>query len=64
MPPEGGGDFSVGLNGTYLAVWKFSLAYTGFFGSKGTLLDGNNNFSYRQFLRDREFIALSASRTF
>ena len=64
MPAEGGGDFTLGLNGTYLAVWKFSLAYTGFFGPKGTLLDGNNNFSYHQFLRDREFIALSASRTF
>ncbi len=64
MPPAGGGDFTLGLNGTYLGVWKLSLAYTGFFGPVGTLLDANNNFSYRQFLRDREFIALSASRTF
>jgi len=63
-PPEGGGDFTLGLNGTYLAVWKFSLAYTRFFGPKGTLLDASNNFSYRQFLHDRDFIALSASRTF
>jgi hypothetical protein len=64
MPPEGGGDFSVGVNGTYLAVWKFSLAYTRFFGSKGTLLDDGNNFSYRQFLHDRDFVAMSLSRTF
>ncbi|CAN7340339.1 DUF1302 domain-containing protein [Variovorax sp. LjRoot178] len=63
MPPENGGDLTVGLNGTYLGVWKFSLAYTRFFGSKGTLLDTNNNFSYRQFLRDRDFVALSVSRT-
>lgn len=64
MPPAGGGDFTLGVNGTYLAVWKFGLAYTRFFGPEGTLLDGNNNFSYQQFLRDRAFIALSASRTF
>jgi hypothetical protein len=63
-PPEGGGDFTLGLNGTYLAVWKFSLAYTRFFGAKGTLLDASNNFSYRQFLHDRDFVALSVSRTF
>jgi hypothetical protein len=63
-PPEGGGDFTLGLNGTYLAVWKFSLAYTRFFGPKGTLLDASNNFSYRQFLHDRDFVALSVSRTF
>jgi len=43
---------------------EVSLAYTRFFGSRGTLLDANNNFSYRQFLRDRNFVALSASRTF
>ena len=55
---------TLGVNGTYLAVWKFGLAYTRFFGPEGTLLDGNNNFSYQQFLRDRAFIALSASRTF
>jgi len=64
MPPENGGDLTVGLNGTYLGVWKFSLAYTRFFGPKGTLLDAENNFSYRQFLRGRDFAALSVSRTF
>jgi hypothetical protein len=53
----------VGVNGTYLGVWKFGLAYTQFFGPGATLLDANNNFSYRQFMRDRSFFAASLSRT-
>ncbi|MEJ8814682.1 DUF1302 domain-containing protein [Variovorax ureilyticus] len=64
MPPDGGGDLTLGVNGTYLGVWKFTAAYTHYFGSKGTLLDANNNFSYRQYLSDRDFFALSVSRTF
>jgi len=63
MPPENGGDLTVGLNGTYLGVWRFGLAYTQFFGPRATLLDAGNNFSYQQFLRDRSFIAASLSRT-
>lgn len=64
MPPEKGGDFTLGVNSTYLGVWKSSLAYTRFFGPTATLLDASNKFSYRQFLHDRDFIALSVSRTF
>jgi hypothetical protein len=64
MPPENGGDFTLGLNATYLGVWKASLAYTRFFGPAGTLLDAHNNFSYRQYLHDRDFVALSVTRTF
>jgi hypothetical protein len=63
VPPDNGGDLTVGVNGTYLGVWKFGLAYTQFFGPGGTLLDANNNFSYRQFMRDRSFFAASLSRT-
>ena len=32
LPPENGGDLTVGLNGSYLDVWRISLAYTHFFG--------------------------------
>lgn len=64
MPPDNGGDVSIGLNGVYLGVWKFTLAYTHYFGPKDTLLDANNNFSYRQYLSDRDFFALSVTRTF
>ncbi|MGJ7542441.1 DUF1302 domain-containing protein [Variovorax sp. LT1R16] len=62
LPPSGGGDFTLGVKGTYLGVWHFSLAYTHFLGGQGPLLDGSNSYSYRQYLKDRDFIALSVRR--
>ena len=64
VPPENGGDVTLGLKGTYLGIWKSSLVYTRFFGPKGTALDAGNSFSYRQYMHDRDFVALSVSRTF
>ena len=65
MPPEKGGDFSVGLNGSYLDVWRFSLIYTRFFGPEAPLLVGiPPAFSYRQNLKDRNFVSFSLRRTF
>lgn len=64
FPAEGGGDFTIGLNGTYEAVWRINLAYTRFFGTAATFLDANNSFSYQQSLRDRDFVALTVRRTF
>jgi hypothetical protein len=48
-----GGDVSVGLNIDYLQVWRFGIKYTNFFGSSDT-----------QTLKDRDFISVSAQRTF
>ena len=64
FPPESGGDFTLGLNGVYEQKWRFSLAYTHYFGKAGTLLDANQSFSYQQTLRDRDFLALSVRRSF
>ena len=64
MPPEGGGDISLGLNANYLANWYGSIAYTHFYGPKRTFLDNNNNFTFQQNLKDRNFIAFSVRRTF
>lgn len=64
MPASGGGDWSIGVNGSYLDVWRFSVAYTHYFGPEGNFLDANNNFSYRQAMKDRNFVALSVRRTF
>ncbi len=65
MPPAGGGDLSLGVNGTYLDVWRFSLAYTHYFGSVGSWVEGTDNrYSYRQALKDRDFVALSLRRSF
>lgn len=65
LPPEKGGDFTVGLNGSYLNVWRFSLTYTHFFGAEAPLLVGiPPALSYRQNLKDRDFVAFSLRRTF
>jgi hypothetical protein len=64
FPPENGGDMSIGLNGAYLGDWRFSLAYTHYFGPEKLFLDSSNSFSYGQSLKDRDFIAMSLRRTF
>jgi hypothetical protein len=64
FPPEDGGDFTLGLNGVYEQAWRFSLAYTRFFGTAGTLLDASQSFSYRQTRADRDFLALTVRRSF
>lgn len=64
FPADNGGDLSIGLNGTYLSDWRFSLAYTHYFGAEKTFLDSTNSFSYGQSLKDRDFIAMSLRRTF
>lgn len=64
MPADGGGDFTIGLNGTYLDGWRGGLSYTHYFGKKRPFLDANNNYSYQQSLKDRDFVAFSLRRTF
>jgi hypothetical protein len=62
--PDKGGDMTLGLNGTYLDAWRFSLSYTHYYGPVDTFLDAANNLSFKQNLKDRDFIALSLRRTF
>lgn len=59
-----GGDISIGLTGDYLQSWKGGISYTRFFGGQGTVLDANNAFSFKQSLKDRDFVSLTISRTF
>jgi hypothetical protein len=67
-----GGDLSLGLQGTYLETWRFGLNVTHFFGPAGLAVEpipgspvpGANRFSYKQSLRDRDFVSFAASRTF
>lgn len=54
---EGVGDVSIGLNGSYLDVWRFGLNYTHYFGPVGTT-------KYDQTLADRDFISFQVRRTF
>ena len=69
-PAEGGGDFTLGLNGTYDQAWKFNVAYTKFFGNAAPLLDLPANpatppsFTYQQSRKDRDFVSISVRRSF
>ncbi|MBI3368430.1 MAG: DUF1302 domain-containing protein [Burkholderiales bacterium] len=65
LPADGGGDLTLGLNGTYLDAWRIGLAYTHYFGAAGTFIEGSDNhYSYKQSLKDRDFVSLSVRRTF
>ena len=64
VPPAGGGDWTLGINGSYLDAWRFSLAYTNYFGHEDTFLDSSFRPTYAQALKDRNFVALSVRRTF
>lgn len=64
LGPHRGGDFSLGLNGTYLDVWRFSLSFTHFFGPAAPFLDSANHQTFKQTSKDRDFVALSVRRTF
>ncbi len=63
-----GGDFSIGVEASYLDQWRLSLNYTHFYGDEGTYLTlspkGGPTFSFNQALKDRDLIALSIRRTF
>lgn len=64
LPPEKGGDVTIGLNGTYQGVWKLGLNYTHYYGPKGAFLNPANVYSYKQGLADRDFLSVSVGRTF
>ena len=59
-----GGDFNLGISGTYLGVYKFSLTYTSYIGAAGTYLDANNFLSFKQCLKDRDAVNFSVRTTF
>lgn len=58
------GDLSIGLNALYLNDWRFGVSYTHYFGPEGTFIDSENHGSYKQSLKDRDFVSLSVQRTF
>jgi hypothetical protein len=59
-----GGDMNIGIKGNYLNSWNLSLTYTHYYGPGSTFLDANNNYTFDQALKDRDFVAFSVSRTF
>jgi hypothetical protein len=64
--PEGGGDVSLGLNASYRDAWRFSLAYTHYFGEAKSFNDmtNSNAYTWGQTLKDRDFISASVRYSF
>jgi hypothetical protein len=58
------GDLSVGLAGEYLLKWKGGISYTRYVGGAAPLVNGANNYSFRQSFKDRDFISVSIQTTF
>lgn len=58
------GDVSIGVSGLYLQAWRFGLNYTHFFGPEGLFLDSASQVSFKQSLKDRDFVSASVHRAF
>jgi hypothetical protein len=58
------GDLSIGLTALYLNQWRAGITYTHYFGPAGTFLDEDNLISFKQSLKDRDFVSLSIQRSF
>jgi hypothetical protein len=66
-----GGDWTIGLKARYQNAWNLSLTYNDFFGKAATFTEtlvqgaaAPRQLSFGQTLRDRAYVAFSASRTF
>jgi hypothetical protein len=64
MPPEHGGDVSLGVKADFRKIWQAGLNYTHYFGDASGVVDPTGALSYDQFHRDRDFISFSVQRTF
>ncbi|WP_437883918.1 DUF1302 domain-containing protein [Pseudomonas sp. LRF_L74] len=58
------GDLNIGVNATYLDVWRFGVSYTHYFGPVDNAIDANGHGSYKQNLADRDYVAVTLRRTF
>ena len=59
-----GGDITVGVQGDYLQTWKVGVSYTRYIGGADNFLDAGNANTFGQPLKDRDFVALTAQRSF
>ena len=59
-----GGDYNLGLAGTYLSKYFFNLNYVNFYGPVGTSTDAANQVQFKQALADREYVSFSLRTTF
>lgn len=61
---DNGGDFSLGLEGTYLNTWTMTMQYVHFYGDPGSPQNSDGRQQYKQTLADRDFLTLSLRTTF
>ncbi|WP_417315811.1 DUF1302 domain-containing protein [Cycloclasticus pugetii] len=61
---DGGGDINIGVKAVYLNRWNASLSYVKFYGPEGVFNDETNSQTFKQALKDRDFISASLSTTF
>ncbi|KGP02054.1 hypothetical protein JT27_12125 [Alcaligenes faecalis] len=62
--PEGGGDINIGINASFRDAWRFTLAYTHYYGPSSSFMSSDGVFGWQQSLRDRDFIAASLRYSF
>ena len=59
-----GGDFNLGIQGTYLNNYFVGLTYVKYVGGMAPTLDAQNRAQFKQALRDRDFVSVSLRTTF
>lgn len=64
MPPEHGGDVSIGVKADVNRIWQTSLSFTHYFGEATGVVDPTGALSYGQMHRDRDFVSFAIQRTF
>lgn len=57
------GDVSIGLNGSYLDVWRIGLNYTHYIGKASPFITGGHHI-FNQFYADRDYVSFNVRRTF
>ena len=64
MPPEHGGDISIGVKADFRRVWQASVSYTHYLGEGEGILTPENILSYNQVHKDRNFVSFSVQYAF
>ncbi|WP_028311748.1 DUF1302 domain-containing protein [Derxia gummosa] len=60
---QGVGDVSLGLNGSYLDVWRFGLNWTHYFGPSAPFIQYGHR-TFAQQYADRDYLSFNVRRTF
>lgn len=59
-----GGDFNIGVEGTYLDRVTVGLTYTHYYGPEDTTTNAASYYTYKQSQKDRDYLAFSVKTTF